>query len=490
MTIDRPLWTGSVKADALAALLDFQSEHDWLDYKRQCDLSTTRGVVELAKDVGAMMISGGYVLVGADDNGQPAGDVEHLELFDTATLHNKLAKYVPKPFEIRAATHHFQGQSYALVYVAPHPKGCCIFERDGVYPDGKSQTIVFRAGEVFARHGTRSERWNQTDIDSIMHQLSAAADRGRDQQAEALEFLLAAPKQLGGSGLWLGLAVVPEYLCTDGPMITPAAAQQFLRDWHRAQAPVEVFGGGTATYRQPGCVVITSQAAMAEPPYWWRLAFYDAGQAAGAYLLAQEAAAKTPGADHMWVGLPQIVRDGQTIPARRDEVEIRLLTLLDLLTEHAADVGAGGMALVMTMLLAPHREKWVRIALLDEVVDDSQEQEGWRLATARARQPREDAVGVPIVHRVRLTDMRDPGMRMRAAHHLAADLLALFGIEQPAILGAEGTLDPYGAATDRQQLVYQHADHLGLEVDPVSPMERRQHFEAAIRAAREQLRQR
>jgi hypothetical protein len=29
-----------------------------------------------------------------------------------------------------------------------------------------------------------------------------------------------------------------------------------------------------------------------------------------------------------------------------------------------------------------------------------------------------------------------------------------------------------------------------LEIDPVSPMERRQHFEAAVRAAREELRQR
>jgi hypothetical protein len=43
-----------------------------------------------------------------------AGDVEHLDLFDPATLHAKLARYLPKPFEIRAATHHYQGQSYAL----------------------------------------------------------------------------------------------------------------------------------------------------------------------------------------------------------------------------------------------------------------------------------------------------------------------------------------------------------------------------------------
>jgi hypothetical protein len=86
--------------------------------------------------------------------------------------------------------------------------------------------------------------------------------------------------------------------------------------------------------------------------------------------------------------------------------------------------------------------------------------------------------------------MRDPTMRLRAAHHLAADLLAIFGVYQPAMLAAEGTLDPYGSATDHQQIVYQHARHLGLPVDPVSPMERRQQYEDTVRAAQEQLRQR
>jgi hypothetical protein len=68
VTSDLPTWAGSVDADTLAALLALQSEHDWLDYKRHCDLSSTRGLVEFAKDAGAMMITGGYILVGADDN--------------------------------------------------------------------------------------------------------------------------------------------------------------------------------------------------------------------------------------------------------------------------------------------------------------------------------------------------------------------------------------------------------------------------------------
>jgi hypothetical protein len=95
---------------------------------------------------------------------------------------------------------------------------------------------------------------------------------------------------------------------------------------------------------------------------------------------------------------------------------------------------------------------------------------------------------VPIVHRVRLADMRDATMRLLAAHHLAADLLAIFGVDQPAMLSAEGALDPYGSATDHQQIIYQHARHLGLPIDPISPVERRQRYEDTVRAARVQLR--
>lgn len=57
MTSDLPPWVGSVDASALSCLLDLQSEHDWLEYKQQCDLSSTRDLVELTKDVGAMMIT-------------------------------------------------------------------------------------------------------------------------------------------------------------------------------------------------------------------------------------------------------------------------------------------------------------------------------------------------------------------------------------------------------------------------------------------------
>jgi len=277
---------------------------------------------------------------------------------------------------------------------------------------------------------------------------------------------------------------------TDAPMISPDVAQQFLQDWQFAQAPIDGFNLGSATYRQRGGVVITSQAAISEPPYWWRLALHDAGPAVGAYVLAHEVAGNPLTEDKRWYGLPSGVCDGQTIPARRDEVEIRIVTLLDVLTAHAARAGAGGRARVMVMLLAPRSDTWSRIALLKQLIDDSEQRQGWRLASARAHQPVGEAVVVPIEYQVRLADMRDPTARLNAAYRLAAELLAIFGVDKPAMLTADGTLDPDGAATDHDQIVYQHARHIGLPVPPISPIERRQRFEEQIRAAKAELRQR
>jgi hypothetical protein len=53
-----------------------------------------------------------------------------------------------------------------------------------------------------------------------------------------------------------------------------------------------------------------------------------------------------------------------------------------------------------------------------------------RLACARARQPAADVVASPMTTRVQFADMQDGRARLRAACHLAAELLALSGIDE------------------------------------------------------------
>ena len=168
----------AVTREQLEYLLAQANESEQLDYKQRCDLDDKRAAVELAKDVAAMQIAGGYIVVGADNQGTPTppGVIPGQEkMFDEANLRPKLAKWLPEPFEIRTAVHVISGCTFAVIYVVARDDGFCVFADDGKYSDGGKEQIVFRRGEVFARHGTVNERWRQADIDRIRKNLTARA---------------------------------------------------------------------------------------------------------------------------------------------------------------------------------------------------------------------------------------------------------------------------------------------------------------------------
>lgn len=201
---------GTVTREKLSELLAVQTELATLDYKRECDLSGAAGTVELVKDIGAMSILGGYLVVGADDSGGVTGlPAGQAALFDQATLSAKAARYLPAGLELRSAVHTLDDdsgpQKLALVWVGPHPDGWCVFTRDGDYTDpaiGRSKT-VFRVGQVYARHGTRSEPWDQSDIAAARTALVARAKDAwrtehREETQRALQDVLAGASVAAG----------------------------------------------------------------------------------------------------------------------------------------------------------------------------------------------------------------------------------------------------------------------------------------------------
>jgi hypothetical protein len=204
---------GSVTRDKLIELLAVGTELPWLDYKAEADLSGAAGVVELTKDVGAMSILGGYLVVGADDSGEPLGlPATQPGLFDEATLSAKFAKYLAPGFEVRSAVHDVGDSSgprpVAVIWVAPHPDGWCIFTRNGDYTDyaGKARS-AFRAGDVYARHGSRSEPWAQADITAARRLLvTRAKEAWRAEHAQ--ETRLALQGALAGAGVAAGPSAV------------------------------------------------------------------------------------------------------------------------------------------------------------------------------------------------------------------------------------------------------------------------------------------
>lgn len=165
--------------EKLRALLAEQHEQSCLDYKVRLDLGDRRETIEIAKDVAAMQSepSGGYLVIGANDSGdaKSGGMTEQLtKLFDEAAFRAKLNKYLAEPFTVRTATHTIDGHLVVLVYVGPSEHGWCIFAADGEYHDpGKkpSQVAVFRKGDVFVRHGSASERWQDSDRARLVKQI-------------------------------------------------------------------------------------------------------------------------------------------------------------------------------------------------------------------------------------------------------------------------------------------------------------------------------
>src|SRR5207253_2450079 len=98
MAIDPVQVEPVVNEEKLRHLLTLQSEYPTLDYKQSCDL--TRGLadrVELAKDVGAMSVLGGFIVIGADNRGALTGTVTAAQarFFDEARLRPILLNWLP-----------------------------------------------------------------------------------------------------------------------------------------------------------------------------------------------------------------------------------------------------------------------------------------------------------------------------------------------------------------------------------------------------------
>lgn len=155
----------------IKALLGQGTEHEKLDYKKTLDIADTHELVEITKDIAAMLSSGGgSLLVGADDAGNPVNDLSDalFEKFDETKLRNKLKKYINEPLPIRAAAVQIDGFNHILIECDEHPDGFVILKAIGQYPDGVKTKDVFKPGDVFVRHGSASERWQQHDIERIV----------------------------------------------------------------------------------------------------------------------------------------------------------------------------------------------------------------------------------------------------------------------------------------------------------------------------------
>jgi hypothetical protein len=200
MTDKLVILDGRVTDEKLAELLDLQTEHPMLDFKQVIDLTSTPGVVELAKDVGAFQVAGGYIIGGVDGHGVPNGQMDGCDPrpFDSANLVPKLTQFLPKPLAIHSRVTEWKGHTVVIFYIEPHPDGYAVFKAVGQYPKpgGKNgeMKVVFRESEIFWRDGTRSVRISQQGLREVIARRVAYAktewmeeQQLRQREREAIE---------------------------------------------------------------------------------------------------------------------------------------------------------------------------------------------------------------------------------------------------------------------------------------------------------------
>lgn len=163
---------GRVDSEKLFELLAVQTELEALEYKSYLDLQKTEDRVEFVKDVGAMqsLNSGGYIVIGVDGKGTPAPSDPQInpDDFDEQKVRSAVKKYLSEPFSIRTQVHEVDGIPVAVVYIGPNRHGFSVFTAEGQYEKNGKNSSVFRKGDVYCRHGSSSERWQQSDISRIL----------------------------------------------------------------------------------------------------------------------------------------------------------------------------------------------------------------------------------------------------------------------------------------------------------------------------------
>lgn len=200
---------GSIGEEKLYELLAAGGEYPALDFKSELDLSIPGKKMDFIKDCAAMMNlpRGGYIVVGADDNGAPAQGCSQpkKEMFDSAKLVQSVKGYVDGAVDIRAQVHlisHDGAQAtMAVIYVAPPADGFpAVMSRDGTTPSQKGSLprVHFRAGTVLTRVGTTNALVSHQAWASVLHKFKdlQRADSRSDVDALLHRFV----QMIGSSG--------------------------------------------------------------------------------------------------------------------------------------------------------------------------------------------------------------------------------------------------------------------------------------------------
>lgn len=183
------VWDGRTDEEKLQELLRL-GEQTQLDFKVELDLRDRKHELDFVKDAVAMANRppGGYILIGITDEGNLPDKpwrIKNPQMFDGATLRDKIGKYIEADIEIVSQIHTINGSDVVVVAIFSTRSGLPVpMMSVGQYakPNGKGRMktkTVFRPGEIFIRDGAGNAPVRYRDWPSVLathdHHMKEAA---------------------------------------------------------------------------------------------------------------------------------------------------------------------------------------------------------------------------------------------------------------------------------------------------------------------------
>lgn len=171
---------GRVSRDKLIELLAVGAEHPELEFKTTLDLDTAPHRLGLVKDLIALANTGtgGYVVVGANDDGSPARDQAAVDArrFDSADLTQAVARHVLSVPILSSQSHDLNGWTFVVIHVAPSLNNLpCLVSKTGEYAVDKKMKVVLQEGVLYIREGTHTVTATDTHWIQLLSRYRGAA---------------------------------------------------------------------------------------------------------------------------------------------------------------------------------------------------------------------------------------------------------------------------------------------------------------------------
>jgi hypothetical protein len=175
-------------------LSDMAGESNTADLKVMFNSSSPGAVLELVKDLVATANSGGGTIrIGATETSQGGIPEEALGTLDGARVSDQVNKYIAP---CRARVSHEVTANGDGTYVVDLSIEACgkypyVFSKHGQYLSSPKPGTAFREGDIYVRHGAKSERATYEDIVAIIER---AVESNRDEIFHRIDQLAHLPE--------------------------------------------------------------------------------------------------------------------------------------------------------------------------------------------------------------------------------------------------------------------------------------------------------